>query len=144
MLKGKSESNSPLGSKISKSRIGELVTEVGAETISLISDSEVFTFWLSPLLPEWYADRHRRFDSEVTGGMNAAEKLSMKWFSIMAWDNMLDSSLPDPIDGEGKQNQLQGKILRSSLVSNSSVLSSPSALNMKVAGVCWVFSCSGS
>lgn len=118
-------SKSPLLSKISKSRSGELVTEVGAETVSGISDSEVCGFWHTPVLPKGYADKQKRFDSEVAGDMNAGEKLSMKSFS-------------DPIDGEGKQNQ--GKI--SSLVSKSFVLTSSSALNLKIAsGVCSIFSC---
>ena len=141
MLKGKSVSKSPLSSKISKSRIGELVTEVGAETISVISDSEVCMFWHnSPVLSKWYADKQKGFDSEVAGDKNTGEKLSMKWFSNIVSGNML-SSFSDPIDGEGKENH--GKI--SSLVSNSSVLTLSSVSKVKItSGVCCcIFSRSG-
>lgn len=141
MLKGKSVSKSPLSSKISKSRIGELVTEVRAETISVISDSEVCMFrHNSPVLSKSYADKQKGFDSEVAGDMNTGEKLSMKWFSIMVSGNML-SSFSDPIDEEEKENH--GKI--SSLVSNSSVLTLSSVSKVKItSGVCCcIFSRSG-
>ena len=139
VLKGKSVSKSPLSSRISKSSIGELVTEVGAETISVISDSEVCTFWTGPVLP---SDVQKRFDSEVSGDINAEEKLSMKWFSIMVSGKMLLSSFSDPIDGERKQNH--GKISSLVLVSKSSDSTSRFDSKVKILfGGCSIFSCFG-
>lgn len=48
MSNGKFGSRSTLSSEKSKFRIGELVTEVGAEIMSVRSDSEVCTLWPSP------------------------------------------------------------------------------------------------
>ncbi|KAK7275228.1 hypothetical protein RIF29_16337 [Crotalaria pallida] len=125
VLIGKSVSKSTLLSKkrcnSSQFTIGELEVGVVADTISVISDSEVCTLKPSPLLlPKWHGEKQKMFDSE-------GEKLPNKWFSIKVSENMLSllllsSSFSDPIDGEGKQND--GKI--SFLVSKSSSLTSSS------------------
>jgi len=137
VLKGKSVSKSPLWSQMSKSRTGELVTEVGAETVSVISDSEVCTCWHNcSVLSKWHDDKKKGFDSEVAGDMNAGEKLSVKWFSNVDSGKML-SSFSDPFDWEGNENH--EKI--SSLISNSSVLTTCSVSKAKTpAGVCCIFS----
>ena len=145
VLKGKSVSKSILSKKKSRSIIGELVTEVGAETISVISDPELCTLWPSPVLPQW----QKVFDSisEVVGDMKAGEKLSIKLFSIMVYENMLlllSSPFSDPtIDGEEKQND--GNM--PSLWSMSSILTSrpdddPNVKNVS-GGCCSIFSCRG-
>jgi len=72
-------SKSILSRKKSKSMIGELVTEVGVETISVISEVELCTLWPSPVLSQW----QNMSDSEDVGDMNAGEKLSIRLFSIM-------------------------------------------------------------
>lgn len=134
---GKSMSKSILSSKKSKSIIGELVTEVGVETISVISEVELCTLWPSPVLSQW----QNMSDSEVVGDMNAGEKLSIKLFSIMEYGNMLLlSSFSDPIDGEEKQND--GNM--PCLWSKSSTLTSTCDPKEKIfSGGCSIFSCCG-
>lgn len=120
--------------------IGELATEVvGSETISVKSDFEVCT-----LGPKWHGDKQKRFDSEVSGDMNAGEKHSMKLFSIMVSENMLlllllSSSFSDPVDGEGKIND--GNI--SSLSKFSTLTSGPDPKEKIFSWGCSIFSSCG-
>lgn len=55
------------------------MTEVGVETISVISEVELCTLWPSPVLSQL----QNMSDSEVVVDMNEGEKLSNKLLSIM-------------------------------------------------------------
>ena len=84
------------------------MTEVGAETISVISESELCKFSMNPKFSKGHSNNEKKLDSEVSGERNSWESILKKLFSLSESGKIMISTFSGSIGVDGKEKE--GKI----------------------------------